>query len=273
LLQLGFTDRLVGELLARLKASGLYDRALLIVLADHGVSFRPNDRRRAFTDTNLEDVAFMPLFVKTPGQKAGRTVDEPVQTIDVLPTIADVLNIDVPWRMDGTSLLTPRARQRYVLVGDRETFMPDAAALITARAKALGQRLLLFGAGSTGPGLYGLGPKRQLLGRKVAALEVTAAGGASAEIDQERELRAVDLAGEYVPARLTGRIEGGDEDAPRDLAVSVNGRVVAVARTYVFEEEERLSVLVPESALRNGVNDVELYWVTSGPVLRTLWSS
>ena len=55
LLQLGFTDRLVGRLLARLRATGLYDRALVIVLADHGVSFRPNDRRRAFTDTNLEE--------------------------------------------------------------------------------------------------------------------------------------------------------------------------------------------------------------------------
>jgi hypothetical protein len=273
LLQLGFTDRLVGELLARLKSSGLYDRALLIVLADHGVSFRRGDRRRAFTETNLEDVAFIPLFVKTPGQKAGRTVDDAVQTIDVLPTIADVLDIDVPWRMDGTSLLTPRALERYVLVGDRKTFRPDAEALITARAQAAGQRLLLFGAGSRAPGLYGLGPNRELLGRKVAALEVTDAGGASAEIDQERELDAVDLAGEYIPVRLTGRVSGDEQDSPRDLAVSVNGSIVAVARSYLLEGEERVSVLVPESALRRGANDVALYWVTSGPVLRRLWSS
>jgi hypothetical protein len=173
--------------------------------------------------------------------------------------------------MDGTSLLTPRARERYVLVGDRETFTPDAEALITARAKALGQRLLLFGAGSRGPGLYGLGPNRVLLAREVEALEVTDAGGVSAEIDQERELRAVDLTGEYVPARLTGLIEGDDDDAPRDLAVSVEGRIVAVARTYVSAGEERISVLIPDSALRNGANDVELYWVTSGPVLHELW--
>jgi hypothetical protein len=265
LLQLGFTDRLLGELLARLRSTGLYDRVLLIVLADHGASFRPDDRRRAFTDTNLEDVAFPPLFVKAPGQKAGRTVDEPVQTIDVLPTIADVLDIDVPWPMDGTSLLTPRARERYVLVGDKKTFTPEAEALIAKRTTALRQRLSLFGSGSRAPGLFWLGPNRELVGRDVSELQVADAGAVRAEVDQERELRAVNLAGEYVPARLTGVISGADGTDTRDLAVAVGGRVVAVARSFVFDGEERISVLVPESSLRSGANDVELYWVTRGP--------
>jgi hypothetical protein len=277
LLQLGFTDRLLGELLARLRSTGLYDRVLLIVLADHGASFRTDDRRRAFTDTNLEDVAFPPLFVKTPGQKAGRTVDVPVQTIDVLPTIADVLDIDVPWQMDGTSLLIPRARDRYVLVGDKKTFTPEAEALIAKRTTALRERLSLFGSGSRAPGLFGLGPNRELVGTAVSELQVADAGAVRAEVDQDRELQAVNLAGEYVPARLTGLISDGDGTDSRDLAVAVGGRVVAVARSFVFEGEERLSVLVPESALRAGANDVELYWVTRGPAhrltLRTLWST
>ena len=277
LLQLGFTDRLLGELLARLRSTGLYDRVLLIVLADHGASFRTDDRRRAFTDTNLEDVAFPPLFVKTPGQKAGRTVDAPVQTVDVLPTIADVLNIQVPWQMDGTSLLTPHARERYVLVGDKKTFTPEAEALIAKRTTALRQRLSLFGSGSRAPGLFGLGPNHELVGRDVSELRVADAGAERAEVDQEGELRAVNLAGGYVPARLTGRISGADGEAPRDLAVSLNGRIVAVARSFVFEGEESVSVLIPESALRPGANDVELYWVTRGPAdgltLRSLWAT
>jgi hypothetical protein len=276
LLQLAFTDRLLGELLARLRATGLYDRVLLIVLADHGASFRPGDRRRAFTDTNLEDVAFAPLFVKTPGQKAGRIEETPVQTVDVLPTIADVLDIDVPWEMDGTSLLRPRARDRYVLVGDRETFTPQTDALIARRTAALRERLSLFGSGSDAPGLFGLGPNSELLGREVDALELADPATTSAEIDQERELHAVDLAAEYVPARLTGEISGEDEEAPRDLAVSVDGRIVAVARSYLFEGEERVSVLVPQSALRGGANDVALYWVTAGEgglQLRRLWGT
>jgi hypothetical protein len=277
LLQLGFTDRLLGELLARLRSTGLYDRALLVVLADHGASFRPNDRRRAFTETNLEDVAFMPLFVKTPGQETGRIVDEPVQTIDVLPTIVDVLNVDVPWQVDGTSLLTPRARERYVFVGDKETFTADAAALVSERAAALERGLSLFGSGDDEPGLYGIGPNRELVGTNVSELDVVGAGTVRAEVDQERELRAVNLAAEYVPARLTGRILKEDSAGPRDLAVAVGGRIVAAARSYVFEGEERLSVLFPESELRTGANKVALYWVATGSEgrlqLRHLWTT
>ena len=39
LLQVGYTDRLIGDLVRRLEAAGLYDRALVVVTADHGASF------------------------------------------------------------------------------------------------------------------------------------------------------------------------------------------------------------------------------------------
>jgi hypothetical protein len=260
LLQLGFADQLVGQLVARLRSSGLYERALFIVLADHGVSFRPGDRRRALSETNLEDIAFVPLFVKTPGQQAGRTNDAAVQTVDVLPTIADVLGVDVPWKVDGASLLQPRVREQYFLVGDRETFRPDVDELLARRATVVREQTLLFG----------IGPNPELLGRRVSELGVAQAAGVSAQIQQAGQLRAVDLDAAYVPVRLTGGIDGGT--GPRELAVAVNGRIEAVARSYVAEGEERVSVLFPESALRQGANDVRIYWV-SGAELREIWSS
>ena len=244
LLQLGFADQLVGQLVARLRSSGLYERALFIVLADHGVSFRPGDRRRALSETNLEDIAFVPLFVKTPGQRAGGTSDAAVQTVDVLPTIADVLGVDVPWKVDGASLLQTRARERYVLVGDRETFRPDVDELLARRATVVRDQASLFG----------IGPNPELLGRTVSELDVAQVVGVSAQIQQAGQLRTVDLDAAYVPVRLTGRIDGGT--GPRDLAVAVNGGIEAVARSYVAEGEERVSVLFPESALRQGANDV-----------------
>jgi Sulfatase len=261
LLQLGFADRLVGELLARLRTTGLHERALVIVLADHGVSFRPGDRRRAFTETNLEDIAFVPLFVKTPGQQNGRTIDAAVQTVDVLPTIADTLGIDVPWRVDGASLLHPRVRERYLLIGDRETFRPDVDELLARRATAVRER----------PPLYRIGPNVELLGRSVRELDVAQRSGVSVDIDQATALRAVDLSAAYVPVRLTGQIEGGD--GPRDFAVAVNGRIEAVARSYLVEGDERLSVLFPESALQPGANEVQLYEVTPELDLLRIWSS
>ena len=40
LLQVGTADMLVGELIEKLKETGVYDRATMVVMADHGVSFR-----------------------------------------------------------------------------------------------------------------------------------------------------------------------------------------------------------------------------------------
>jgi hypothetical protein len=261
LLQLGFADRLLGDVVRRLRRVGLYDRALLVVVADHGVSFHAGGRRRAFTEENLEDVVFVPLLVKRPGQAAGRIVDDPVETVDVLPTIAGELGVRVPWRLDGKSLFGPRARERFHLVGDRATFAPRPAALEARREEALRRQLELFGGG-----LYGIGPNPELLGKGLRDLSVLARGDASASLEQAAELRSVDLDSEELPARLTGAISG-EGTFGRSLAVTLAGRVAAVARSYSSGGEERFSVLVPEAALREGANEVGLFWVRPGPVL------
>ncbi|MGH2945583.1 MAG: sulfatase-like hydrolase/transferase, partial [Solirubrobacteraceae bacterium] len=93
LLQTQYADRLLGRLLRRLRASGLYERALVVVTADHGVSFWRGDRRRKPTDGNLADVASVPLFIKAPGQREPRVERGAVRTIDLLPTIARELGL------------------------------------------------------------------------------------------------------------------------------------------------------------------------------------
>jgi hypothetical protein len=260
LLQLGFADRLLGEIVGRLQDVGAYDRSLVIVVADHGVSFHPGGRRRAFVAATLEDVVFVPLLVKRPGQQDGGVVDDPVQTVDILPTIAAVLGVRIPWRVDGEPLYGPSRRGRFVFVGDRETFTADPAPLEARRAAALERQVALFGSGGGQPGLYGIGPRRDLLGRRVDELAVIPRGEASARVDQAGELRSVDLDAEEIPARLTGVVSG--EGGPvRDLAVALGGRIVATARSYSDGGEERFSVLVPESALREGTNRLELFFV------------
>jgi hypothetical protein len=75
LLQVAYTDRLVGEVLDRLKAQGLYDRALVIVTADHGNSFTPGHIQRLLQPGNAHELLWVPLFIKTPHQRAGRVDD------------------------------------------------------------------------------------------------------------------------------------------------------------------------------------------------------
>jgi len=104
LLQVGFVDKLLGAIIDRIKGVGLYDRSLIIITADHGVSFRVNDKRRPISKTNYQDIMSVPLFIKVPNQVEGVISDSNVESIDILPSIADILDISVPWPVDGQSV-------------------------------------------------------------------------------------------------------------------------------------------------------------------------
>lgn len=93
----------VGRLLGKLDAAGRYDGALIILTSDHGEELY--DHGGFSHGYSLHDeVLHVPLFVKLPGQKEARVVEESVSTADVTPTILDALGLPLP-QMDGRSLL------------------------------------------------------------------------------------------------------------------------------------------------------------------------
>ena len=121
LLQLRAVDRLVGTILRQLRRQGLLDRALVVVTADHGASFRAGGWIRRTTPDNLPDIAAVPLFVKYPHQARGHEDRRSAETIDVLPTIADVLGIALPWDVDGRSLRSPPVNREVQVATPRDT--------------------------------------------------------------------------------------------------------------------------------------------------------
>ena len=60
---------------------------------------------RTVDQENIGDIAPVPLFVKTPGQRRGRVDDRAASVLDIVPTVVDVLKIRTPWTFDGHSLL------------------------------------------------------------------------------------------------------------------------------------------------------------------------
>ena len=123
-LQVLLADRLLGTLVQRLRETGLYERTLLIVVADHGASFRPGMARRDLTAGNYPDIMSVPLFIKFPHQEKGRVSDRHAETIDIVPTVADVLGAPIPWRVDGKSLLDDSGSRRYRRVVSADGLTP-----------------------------------------------------------------------------------------------------------------------------------------------------
>src|SRR5206468_337222 len=147
--------------------------------ADEGDSFWPGGHRRALTTSNIADIAFVPLFVKRPGQRTGAVDDHPVQGVDVLPTIADVLGIRIPWHVDGISVFHHVDAKRLTVMYAHGEAHPRLQALLPKRQATLRRQVQLFG---TTPSLYRIGPHQELLGKQVSALPTVDAGGAHGTI-------------------------------------------------------------------------------------------
>ncbi len=102
--QLRLVDDQIGRLLARLKSTGVYDRSLILVTADHGDGFMEHGFISHST-TPYDELVRVPLIVKLPGQRdAGRVVGEQVRLVDVVPTVLDLVGGRVPAHVAGCSL-------------------------------------------------------------------------------------------------------------------------------------------------------------------------
>lgn len=272
LLQLGFADRLLGELVARLRRLGLYRDAAVVVVADHGIGFHLGVERRTVTPRNVADLAPVPLMLKLPGQRRGSIEDQPVQTIDILPTLLELTRLDAPRALDGRSLLTPlasHARRLTVFhrvgtqlntVGGDYTF--EAGSLERRFRAAVHRKLALFGSGGgrNPEALYRIGPHQELVGRRAAALPHLP-GTAAAEIDQAPDLAAVEPGSDFIPGEVTGEIPGGIAGGGRRVALVVNGTVAATGRTFSLQGSavESFEMIVPESAFRRGRNEARVF--------------
>ncbi len=106
--EIRYTDEcLIGPLVAKLKALGVYDRTMIVLTSDHGEEFFDHGGW-LHNHGVYEEVIRVPLIVKFFGSRnAGRVVRAPAFGVDVMPTIADELGIKVrPQGRDGRSLLS-----------------------------------------------------------------------------------------------------------------------------------------------------------------------
>jgi hypothetical protein len=265
LLQVGYTDRALGQILRKLRATGVYDRALVVVTADHGVTFRIGAPRRLATQQNLDDIAFVPMFVKLPGQRKGRIDDSLATTTDLVPTIARALGITIPWRVDGHPLIgrdLPSDGTVSVTLKGGGQVSARLSDLRARRRKALARQIATFGTGSLDR-VYRIGPHRSLVGRRVAGLRVRDGAGSRVELTDRALLASVDRDSGFLPSYLEGRVTGRVR-AGRPLAVAINGRIAAVTRTFAHRGWIMFAAFVREHALASGRNAVEVFAVRRG---------
>lgn len=263
LMQTEFVDRLVGEFVRTLESANIFDDALIVIVSDHGVSFRPGDKRRGYSTGNAADVVPIPLLIKAPKQRTGAIVDEPVTTLDILPTMVDLLGVTTGAAFEGRSTVAAApatVRKQLIATAEANALPVDIATIdankyetVRALARLLGPRDDPYRAGRSAP-------RAELLGRSVSSLQLRD-GNLLASLFNPDSYRNYDVGNARVPALVAGAVRNTENELS-ELALAINGTIVATARTGAGRDGLQLfGAILPEAAFETRFDDVVIYRV------------
>jgi len=296
LMQLGATDRLVGDFIDRLKELGIYDRAVLVAVADHGISFQPGTHRRGDIshEAFYDDVMNIPLFIKRPAGEPGGVSDKLAQTVDIVPTILALLGLDYNIDFDGKALFNPlfteaekdrseqlllvglipkknaeeeSERKKHALEGQLISFSP----MVDRKRLTIDWKYTIEGYSSPSSyNPYYLGPHSNLLGRSVSDFAIKESRSSfvfhtrSGKPDPKRVdgVLRYDPRSGVCPCNLQGVVIGSDLHAGEEVAVAINGVLQSFARLIPSTVHAGNFVFfVLDKAFKEGENSVEIFKV------------
>jgi hypothetical protein len=246
--QVQYTDKLIGQVLDTMRQSGILDEALLVVTADHGVSFSQGAAGRGLDAQQraAAEVLWVPLFVKEPRQAAGRVDDRNWEQVDLLPTIADLAGVTVPWKTDGISAAeqTRAGTEKEYHDTPSKPITVDGSANLAAVLRGPATRPALPAALS--PDLIGEAPP-------------SGARDAGATVANASAFADVQPGSGTLPALVYGTVPKSVRNGT-PLAVVVNGKVGAVVRANAADEAGRRfgALITDESLFRAGANEVAI---------------
>ena len=102
--EIAYADSALAHFVSLLKKRHWYDNSIIIAVGDHGEGLGEH-HEQTHGIFLYDSTTHVPLIVKLPEDRnAGKTVNEQVRTVDILPTILDLLQIPKPPQLDGESL-------------------------------------------------------------------------------------------------------------------------------------------------------------------------
>jgi len=86
------TDAMFKGFLAELEKMGLMDKTIFVLTSDHGTEFHEH-KRFDHGFSLYDELIHVPLVIKLPKVKAGTTINDQISSIDLMPTILDLLDV------------------------------------------------------------------------------------------------------------------------------------------------------------------------------------
>ncbi|MSO58931.1 MAG: hypothetical protein EXQ63_01220 [Ilumatobacteraceae bacterium] len=272
LYQLGAVDSMISSLIRRMQKAGLWDRSLVVITADHGISFEPGLMKRSIDFSNagqVTDLFTIPMFIKMPNQEAGAVDDCAVTNLDLLPTILDVSGVRTQAHLEGVSLRSqcPVRDKRPMTTTKDARLIASSFEQVMERSNRYAKWLSREGALNK---IAGLANEQGLLGTLVTTNKKSSAVTAWHS--------SVATAFENIKpgiGQITPTVIYGDIDIARDLAadakglVLVDGKVAGVVDELAGAKAGKLDFLavLDYTLLTKGPHQVSLVmYSTSGGI-------
>ena len=150
---------------------------------------------------------WVPQFIKAPGQDGGVVDDRNWEQVDLLPTVADLVGIQVPWTTEGSSQTGEATRTRtekwwYDVPGHRK--VRDGPA--NWKVVLAGETDTLVRGADGVRGLYRFGAAADLVYRDPASVGPVGGDLATAALDDGRLFATIEPGSGKVPALISGRL-------------------------------------------------------------------
>ncbi len=102
--EIAYTDEAIGEFLEGLEVRGLRSNTLIVLISDHGEEFFDHGGFE-HGHTLYDELVNVPLIMSLPGKlPIDKRFRQQVRSIDVLPTIMEIMRMDVEAHLEGVSL-------------------------------------------------------------------------------------------------------------------------------------------------------------------------
>ncbi|MFH1734081.1 MAG: sulfatase [bacterium] len=112
--EIEYLDQWIGELVKRLKSEGLYDKTVIVFTSDHGEEFYEHGGWWHGATLHEEQVR-VPLLIKKQNSLDAELISESLtMSIDVVPTLLGLTDLDIPAKMRGRDLFGPPPSEDFI---------------------------------------------------------------------------------------------------------------------------------------------------------------
>ena len=244
LLQIGAVDALVGQMLQEIKKQGLYDDAMIVIVADHGAAFIPGLSRRYAHDENIPDIARIPLFIKYPRQTAGKIDKGLASNLDIFPTLLDVFSIQTNEKLDGESLANDNRSKDIDMIQEKFAVTPLPENNQDVFKQQIENKNALFKKQGWQGVYHPLGTE-SFYGKDVQSLQIQKHIPNAIKLWNANLYKSIKVDGKYKPAyyRLTSLL---DDNQTKEILVALNGKLVSHCFMFVHAPKDCAGLIDPE---------------------------